>query len=106
MLNLVKSGVGRTVAADYAVERKSARVGLIAEVAAVQPLVHAVFAAQYSLIRKVPDKAARQAVVLFEHIPVIGEIAQAVAHAVRVFAFDERQILIHIGRVPGTEYRP
>ena len=45
------------------------------------------------LIRPVPDKTALQARIVAKGLPVIGKIAEAVAHRVGVFAEDQRSLL-------------
>ena len=107
IFDLVEGGVGGAVGAHDAVEGEASRVGRVAEVAAVAPFVLAVLGlAVNGLVGKVPDKAAREPVVLAELIPIVGEVAQRVAHAVRVFAFDKGQIAVHFGRIFGARRRP
>ena len=58
MFYLVKRRICRAVASHDTVECKVSGIGLISEVAAVQPFVYAVFSPLDALVGKVPDKAA------------------------------------------------
>ena len=106
MFYLVKRRICRAVASHDTVECKVSGIGLISEVAAVQPFVYAVFSPLDALVGKVPDKAARQTVILFEHIPVFAEVTQTVAHTVCILALDKRFVLVHLGRILRAENSP
>ena len=65
----------------------------VAKIPAIGPAYAAVLEGLFNcLIRPVPDKAALQARIFPEGLPVIGKITEAVAHRVRVFAENQRSL--------------
>jgi len=92
----MQMGVGFAVGLDQTVAAEVAVVGLIAEVAAIGPECFAADRVNflYALIDPVPDKAALQRPVFFNDNPVIGQIAAAVAHGVRIFTKNQRAVNI------------
>ncbi|CCJ88980.1 hypothetical protein BN132_908 [Cronobacter turicensis 564] len=91
MLRLKERRVRRAVREDQPVHAELTIVRRVAEIAAVGPPAAAVrLDARNGLVSPVPDKTALKARILAERGPVVGEIPQAVAHRVRVFAEDQR----------------
>ena len=105
--DFIERGIGASVRSDDAVESKSAVVGLITPVAAIGVFHDAVLVYAFdSLVCKVPDIAAAKSVVVSEMFPVVLEIAEAVAHAVSVFALNKRLVFVHSRREKMSERRP
>jgi len=85
--------VGRAVGAENAVEGEVRVVGLVAEVAAVVPLVSAVCGlCSYRLVGEIPNISAGETVIFLEILPIVGEVAHAVAHGVGILALYKRLV--------------
>ena len=84
----------RAVSRDDAVAAEIQIAFAFAEVAAVVPAVIALRTRADGLVDKIPDKAAAHVVVLFKILHVLAEIAEAVFHAVCVFAVHDGFILV------------
>ncbi len=94
VLRLDQRRMRRAIGEHQAVHTELAIVRLIAKVAAVGPADAAVvkgFADR--LVGPVPDKPALQPRILAEGLPVIGEVAETVAHRMGVLAEDQRPLL-------------
>ena len=100
-LHFVEVWMGRTVSSQQAV---GAEVGVVhhaykAHVASVGPDVVALLVmGGKGLVYPVPDEAALQLVVAVDEVPVVLQIAYAVAHGVGILAEDEgtRVALVHM----------
>ncbi len=98
-------GVRRAVRRDEAVEQEVdvARRPRRPVVAAVRPERAPVGGARREpLVHPVPDEAALQLGMRIDHVPVVLQVADAVAHRVRVFAHDERPVAprLHVRQQP------
>ena len=94
VLRLHQRRMRRAIGKHQTVHTELAIVRLITKVAAIGPADAAVgkgFADR--LVGPVPDKPALQPRVLAKGLPVIGEVAEAVAHRVGVLAKDQRPLL-------------
>ena len=107
LFDLVERGVGASVRAHDTVKGKRAVVGLVSPVSAVGVLYRAVrHHALDRLVGKVPNITAAESVVFSEMHPVVVEIAETVAHAMRIFALNIRQIFVHLWCEPMSKRSP
>ena len=105
--HFVERRVGASVRSHDTVESESSVVGFVPPVSAVGVFYRAVCPHSLDcLIGKVPNISAAKSVVGAEVLPVVFEVAETVAHAVRVFALDERLVLVHLGSEKMSERCP
>ena len=89
LLDLIICGVRYSVGSDYSVCTEIEARPALLKVAAVEPFA----VPAYRLIDIIPDKSARHMIVFFKIIDIFLEVAEAVLHAVSIFAVDDRMIL-------------
>ena len=98
LLDLGQRGIGLAVRLDQAVAAEVVVVRDVAEVAAVAPVALAFRRLLAdALIDPVPHESPDEALVRADGLPVFGQIADAVAHRVDVFAQDHRAGVV-VGR--------
>ena len=98
-LDLPVGGLNAPIGKDDAVEAEIAARRHIggAVIAAIGPVRRAgLVVLQQSLVDPIPDEAAGEDVVLFDHLPIVGEVPGAVAHRVRVFDQHERPVVMRL----------
>ena len=98
ILILHKAGTGSSVRENQAIDTEVAVVGPFTAVAAVQILGLAVLSNTGidSVVTPLPNETAAHNVVVLDELPVIFQIAGAVAHGMGVFAHQERLVRVGI----------
>ena len=78
-----------------AVNAKLSVIDVVAKVAAIRPDgVAIVLDLIQALINPIPDKPTLDSWVFSEGIPIIGKVAQTVAHGMGIFAEDKRPVFV------------
>ncbi len=93
-LVLPHRGLRPSIGPDHPVAHEIAVVRRLAEVAAVGPVGPAVGQGlDQAVVEPLPDEPALEPGSRFDRVPVVGEVAVAVAHRVRELAHDQRMAL-------------
>ena len=97
-LDLAQAGLDPAVGCDQPVDAEVAVVELFARVAAVEETGLAVLrlVGADGVVAPLPDEAAHEVVVGVDEVPVILQVAGAVAHSVAVFAQQEGAGLVGV----------
>ena len=101
-----QTGVRFGGGADQAVETEVSVVGLVAKVAAIgEPFRPVIREPANALIFPVPDKAALEARVLVDGVPIFFQVAGAVTHRMGIFTHDNRAVIWLLGQRNDMGYR-
>ena len=97
LLHLEQGGIGSSIGQHQSVAAEIAVVGFVTVVAPIGPVGLSPLPGPQSLVDPIPDRAALQGRVAFYGVPVVLEIAHAIAHGMGILAEDQGPIGILFG---------